>query len=91
MATRTDITVYSKPGCCLCDDVKEQLRRLQQRVPFEWREVNILEDPEAFAKFQYEVPVVFVGGRKVAKFYFDEKRFLDSLQRAAGPESMLTT
>lgn len=83
MTATLDIIVYSKPGCCLCDDLKGQLRRLQQTVSFEWREVNILEDAAAFDKFRYEIPVVFVNGRKVAKFYFDEKRFLDRLRRAS--------
>ncbi|PYV00583.1 MAG: hypothetical protein DMG26_15100 [Acidobacteria bacterium] len=47
-----EVLVYSKPGCCLCDEVKAQLRRLQKTHPFKWREVDILRDPEAFEKFR---------------------------------------
>ena len=84
MAAPPDVVVYTKPDCCLCHDLREQLRRLQQTVPFAWREVNILEDADAFEKFQYEIPVIFIGERKISKFYFDKKRFLDGLRRASG-------
>ena len=78
--TRLDVVVYTKPGCCLCDEVKSQLRALQQTHGFRWREVNILEDPEALAKFKEEIPVVFVNGRKAFKYHLDEKAFLRRLQ-----------
>ena len=79
---RFEIVVYSKPGCCLCDELKSQLRKLQQAHRFEWCEVNILEDPEALAKFKEEIPVVFVNGRKAFKYHLDEKAFLRRLQGA---------
>jgi glutaredoxin len=77
--TRFEVVVYSKPGCCLCEELNSQLRKLQQTYPFEWREVNILEDAEAFAKLKEEVPVVFVNGRKAFKYHLDEQAFLRRL------------
>ena len=77
-----EVVVYSKPGCCLCDEVKSQLRDLQQTHGFGWREVNILEDAETFAKFKEEIPVVFVNGRKAFKYHLDERAFLKRLQGA---------
>jgi len=72
----SEVIVYSKPGCCLCDEVKEQLRKLQQTFPFEWREVSILEDPEIYEKYKEEIPVVFINGRKAFKFRLDERKFI---------------
>ena len=80
-----EVVVYSKPGCCLCDEVKSQLSNLQQTHGFEWREVNILEDPQAYAQFKEEIPVVFVGGRKAFKYRLDERAFLRRLQGAWPP------
>ena len=48
---------------------------------FELREVNILEDRDAFEKFKDEIPVLFIDGRKAFKFYFDEKQFVRRIQR----------
>ncbi len=74
------VVVYSKPECCLCDQVKAHLRRLQEKHPFEWREINILEDREAYERFREEIPVVFIDGRKAFKYRLDEKKFLKRLK-----------
>lgn len=79
-----DVVVYSKPGCCLCDEVKEKLKSLQASYSFDLREVNILEDPEAHEKFKNEIPVVLINGKKAFKYLFDEEQFLKKLQRARG-------
>ena len=73
------VVVYSKPGCCLCDDVKEQLEVLRVHHAFDLRVVNILEDPEAYEKFKEEIPVVFINGKKAFKYYLNEEPFLKKL------------
>jgi glutaredoxin len=74
------VLIYSKPGCHLCDDVKDRLHAMQQHHDFELREINILEDQAAFEQFQYEIPVVFINGKKAFKYFFDEKQFLTRIQ-----------
>jgi len=83
-----EVVLYTKPGCCLCDTVKAQLAKLRVEEPFELRIVNILEDSVAHAKFQEEIPVVFINGRKAFKYRLDERAFLRRIQplRAGGKE-----
>jgi glutaredoxin len=76
-----EVVVYSKPGCCLCDEVKAKLEALQASHPFNLRVVNILEDPEAQQTFKEEIPVVFINGNKAFKYYLDEEKFLKRLER----------
>lgn len=78
-----EVIVYSKPSCCLCEEVKAGLARLRRKHDFAWREVNILEDRAAYEKFKNEIPVVFVGGKKAFKYRLDEKRFVRLLKAAA--------
>ena len=75
----TEVVLFTKPGCCLCDTVKTQLSKLRAMQAFEFREVNILEDSAAYAKFSEEIPVVFIDGRKAFKYHLDEKAFLRRL------------
>jgi glutaredoxin len=75
----TEVIVYSKPGCCLCDDIKVKLEVLQARHAFTLRTVNILDDPEAYEKFKEEIPVVFINGKKAFKYYLNEEQFLKKL------------
>ena len=76
-----DVIVYSKPDCCLCDELKQQLTALRAKHPFQLQEVNILEDAEAYESFKEQIPVVFMHGKKAFKFRLDEKSFLKRLER----------
>lgn len=75
-----EVTVYSRQGCHLCDVVKDQLTRLAARADFTLRVVDIDSDPELQQRFNDEVPVVFLDGRKAFKYHLDERDFLRRLQ-----------
>ena len=77
------VELYSKPGCCLCDEVKAQIGKLARDHAFEWREVNILERPELRDHFAEKIPVVFINGRQAFEYTLDEKEFLKQLRAAA--------
>jgi glutaredoxin len=81
----TEVILFTKPGCCLCDKVKSQLGKLRLTKEFELREVNILEDSAAYAKFHEEIPVVFINGRKAFKYHLDEQAFVRWLQSRRKP------
>ncbi len=71
-----EVIVYSRKGCHLCDVVKETLMKVQGDADFEWHEVDIDSDPLLQQKYNDEVPVVFIGGRKAFKYHMDEDQFL---------------
>jgi glutaredoxin len=75
-----EVIVYSRAGCHLCDVVKEQLDRLRGRADFTWREVDIDSDPDLRQRYNEEVPVVFVDGRKAFKYHLKERDFLRRLE-----------
>ncbi len=70
------VVVYSRKGCHLCDIVKETLTEIQGKADFQWREVDIDADPELLQKYNDEVPVVFIDGRKAFKYRMDGQQFL---------------
>jgi glutaredoxin len=75
-----EVLVYSKPDCCLCDEVKAQLSKLRETHRFELRELNILEDPEIYETYKEEIPVVFINGKKAFKCRLDEEKFLKRIE-----------
>jgi glutaredoxin len=81
-----EIVVYSKPDCCLCDEVKAQLAKLKRAVNFDLLEVNILDDPRAYEQFKEEIPVVFVNGKKAFKYHLNETEFLRRIEKLQTPE-----
>lgn len=72
--------VYSKPGCLLCEEAKEALRRVQARVPFEWVEIDITSDLELRRRYRYDIPIGICAGRVVFRHRVDEVE-LESLLR----------
>ena len=78
-----DVVVYSREGCHLCEVVKETLAQVQGDADFRWREVDIDTDLELREKYNDEVPVVFIDGRKAFKYHMDARQFLKVLAARA--------
>lgn len=76
-----DVVVYSRNGCHLCEVVKQTLTQLQREADFRWREVDIDTDADLRQKYNDEVPVVFIDGRKAFKYHMDAQQFLRALAR----------
>lgn len=55
------VTLYSKPGCHLCEYAAAALRRLAPEVPLAVDTVDITRDPVVFDQYRYRIPVVMVG------------------------------
>lgn len=74
-----DVVVYSRKDCHLCEVVKETLIQAESAARFSWREVDIDTDPELQRKYNDDVPVVFIDGRKSFKYHMTMNNFLRAL------------
>ena len=70
------LTIYSRPGCHLCEEMKAVVTRVARRVPLDLEEVDISGDRELEARYGLEIPVLMVDGRKAAKYRIDEDQLL---------------
>ncbi len=77
----SEVLLYTRSGCCLCDEAKQLLRELQKQSRFEFREVDIDQDPGLRQLYNEEVPVVFIHGKKAFKYRIDARQFLKRLGR----------
>jgi glutaredoxin len=77
-----DLTLYSRPGCHLCDEMKKQIAPLVSKFKANLREVNIDSDPVLRQRYNEEVPVLFLGSRKIAKYAVNIEQLRTQLQRA---------
>ena len=67
------VTIYSRPGCHLCDEMKAVVKQVGATVPLALDEINISADPELERLYGLEIPVLFVAGKKVAKYRVGEQ------------------
>jgi glutaredoxin len=77
------VTVYSRPGCHLCDEMKAVADRVAQSIPFTIDIIDISNDPRLEARYALEIPVLLVNGRKAAKYRITEHE-LRRILRARG-------
>jgi glutaredoxin len=70
------LTIYSRPGCHLCDEMKAVITRVALRIPLDLEEVDISRNPELEARYGLEIPVLMVEGRKAAKYRIGEEGLL---------------
>ncbi len=58
----TEVVLYGKAGCCLCDDAKAAIEAVRARKPFDLTEVDVALDPVLHARYGERIPVVAVDG-----------------------------
>ena len=60
------VTLFTKPGCGLCDEVKSSLEHLQSRYSHELLQIDIMQDEALFKQYRYTIPVVRIGEQELA-------------------------
>jgi len=74
------VSLYTRAGCCLCDEAKQVLASARNRAPFELEEIDIDRHPEWLALYNEEVPVIAIDGRKAFKYRVSMDEFLKRLE-----------
>ena len=74
------VTVYSKPGCHLCEEAIRVLLRVQKLHPFTLEEINIQDDPALLAEYGEQIPVVTLNGTFLFEYSVDEARLRQLLK-----------
>ena len=70
------LTIYSRPGCHLCDEMKAVVHRVSASVPLTLDEIDISGNAELERLYGVEIPVLMVDGKKVAKYRIGESELL---------------
>ena len=76
------VTLYTRAGCCLCDDAREVLLRVRTAHPFELLERNIEEDERLLRSYLERIPVVTIDGVEVFELFVDERELTVRLRHA---------
>jgi dihydropteroate synthase len=69
------LTIFTRPDCHLCDDMKAAVARVAATAPVPIRVdvVDITADPGLEALYSLDIPVLLVNGRKAAKYRVTEE------------------
>ena len=75
----TRLIIYSRPGCHLCDEMKEVVHRVSASLPLALDEIDISGNAELERLYGMEIPVLMIDGKKVAKYRIGESELLRAL------------
>jgi glutaredoxin len=76
------VTVYSKPGCHLCEDAIAELRRLRSELGFELEERDIQDDEALHRAYFERIPVIALDGEELFDYFLDESLLRERLAGA---------
>jgi glutaredoxin len=75
---KAQVTLYSKPGCHLCEEMKSEIARTDCAEAFDLKEINIESDAELFARYRFDIPVLLINEVEV----FRHRLTADAFRRA---------
>jgi glutaredoxin len=81
MLKKAIVTIYSKPGCHLCEEAKDNILAAGCNDEFTIEEINIEEDSALKERYQYDIPVILINGIKVFKHRVEPRKFKEKLHR----------
>ena len=79
------LTLMSRPGCHLCDEMRREVDALLADRPHEWTVVDVDSDADLARRDGDEIPVLFVNGHLFAKIRLPRLSSKFRLLRVASP------
>ena len=73
------LTLYSRQGCHLCDQMWEQLQELRRQIPIRIVLVDVDSAPELQAHYGTRVPVLVHAEYELSELFLDEARVREYL------------
>jgi thiol-disulfide isomerase/thioredoxin len=80
----TELTLYYRPGCHLCDDLRQELLEFQPENGkphrFRLREIDIDADPDLRARYGVLIPVLCLGEQEICHFHLNPVALKQALE-----------
>jgi glutaredoxin len=77
------LTLITRPGCHLCEEAVEAIRRIDAQTRVGWVEVDVTSDVELEKEYGDRVPVILLDGKEHGYWRVEEKRLLRDLGSAS--------
>lgn len=79
------LTLLSRPGCHLCDEMRREVDALLGDRPHAWEVVDVDSDADLASRYGDSIPVLFVNGHLFAKIRLPRLSSKFRLLRVASP------
>jgi glutaredoxin len=79
------LTLYTRPGCHLCDVAKEAITRVAAATGEDWTEIDITGDDALEEEYGFRIPVVLLDGKEHGYWRVEEDRLLRDMRLSSAP------
>jgi len=76
------VMLYTKPGCHLCEDMRDLLHAVLRGTGTAVSERNIALDLDDYERYKHDIPVLMIDGREVARHRMSETALVAALREA---------
>jgi glutaredoxin len=73
------LTLYTRPDCHLCNDMKDTVLRVLRQHVFELIEVDISRNHMLERQYGRDIPILFIDGTEADRHRIDEMELLRKL------------
>jgi len=81
-AQKVQVTLYTRPGCHLCDEAKQAMLDARCAHLYALREINIDSDPSLARRYGWDIPVLLINGVETFKHRLTPSDFKREVERA---------
>lgn len=76
------VVLYTKPGCHLCDDMRDQLDAALRGSAEPVHAVDIAGDLDLYMRYRHDIPVLVIDGHEVARHRISDVELSKALAAA---------
>ncbi len=80
--SRLAVVLYGRPGCCLCDEALDVVRRVSRDIPLELEQRDITEDDALHLAYLERIPVITIDGEEALELEIREDELRQRLTQA---------
>lgn len=78
---KAQVTLYTRPGCHLCDEAKQAMLSARCEGQYTLREIDIDLDPGLTRRYGRDIPVVLINGVETFKHRLTASEFKREIMR----------
>ena len=81
MSVKPHVVLYTKPGCRLCEEARDEIARAGCEGLYTYEEVDILSDAELTRRYGWDIPVILIDGTHAFKHRLTAADFREAITK----------
>ena len=81
MRPKSNVVIYSRPGCHLCDEAKQVIAAAGCADDYTLAEIDIESDQDLLRRYKNDIPVITINGVEMFRHRLTVEQFRSAVAR----------